>query len=110
MNVSPTIQKIILSLVILSGLGFVVYSTIFGEVEIPVDSEGVPIVSDVAGQDLLVLADKLNSIEIKKSIFSSSLFTELKDITVPLQNEDQGRSNPFSKVGSDTTTVSVSRP
>lgn len=101
MNVSPATQKIIMTLLILSALGFVVYSTIFGEVEVPLDAEGNPVITGAVGQDVIMLADKLESVEIKKNIFSSSLFTNLVDITTTVQDEDQGRVNPFSKIGSE---------
>ncbi len=110
MNVTPTIQKIILTILILSALGFVVYSTIFGEIEVALDGDGVPVATNVIGQEVLILADKLESIEIKKSIFSSPLFTNLIDISTPLIDEEQGRENPFSKIGTESTSVTVTRP
>ncbi len=101
MNVSPGTQKLILSLLILSALGFVVYSTLFTELEVPLDLDGNPVISNVVGQDLIILADKLESVEIKRDLFSSSLFTNLVDITVPVEEEVQGRINPFSSIGTD---------
>ncbi len=101
MNVSPSTQKLIMTLLILGVLGFVVYSTIFGEVDVPLDADGNPVITAAVGQDVIILADKLESVEIKKDIFSSTLFTNLVDITTSIQDEEQGRDNPFSKIGSD---------
>lgn len=98
MNVSPSIQKLIVSLIILGVLGYVVFTTIFSS-EPPIVAEGVPV--ETVGQDILVLADKLNNIKIEKNIFSSPLFTNLIDNTTPIADEPVGRINPFAKIGDE---------
>lgn len=110
MNVSPKIQKIIVIVLILSGLGFVVYSTLFGEVPLPeLSEEGAPLVEAV-GQDILTLADKLDSTEIDTKIFSDPLFQSLIDISIPLTPESQGRENPFAPIDLGTTPRSTKTP
>jgi hypothetical protein len=111
MNVTPTVQKLILTLLILLLIGYVGYSTLFGKSEVVLGDDGVPLVTEVVGRDILILADRLDSININKNVFSSPLFTELVDISSPLLPEDQGRPNPFVKIGSDSSVTStVSRP
>lgn len=111
MNFSPSIQKLAITLVVMSILGFVVYSTLFGEVVIPTNEDGTLAV-EVDGKDILILADKLEKVQIKREVFSSPLFTNLVDISTEVLPEDQGRINPFIKVssGAITTVNSVRRP
>ena len=54
------------------------------------------------GQDILILAEKLNILSIDASVFSSVLFTTLVDWSLPLLSESQGRTNPFALIGTDT--------
>ena len=54
------------------------------------------------GQDILILAEKLNTLSIDASVFSSALFTTLVDWSLPLLSESQGRTNPFALIGTDT--------
>ncbi|OHA93248.1 MAG: hypothetical protein A3H52_01065 [Candidatus Zambryskibacteria bacterium RIFCSPLOWO2_02_FULL_39_26] len=53
------------------------------------------------GQDILILAEKLNILSIDASVFSSVLFTTLVDWSLPLLPEPQGRANPFALIGTD---------
>ncbi len=105
MNVTPLTQKIIVSVVILAVFGYVVFNAITST-EVPVSSDGTPVVTDLIGQDLLILVDKLETIKIDKAIFSSPLFTSLKDNSVAIQEEQKGRVNPFSQIGVDSGSVS----
>ncbi len=109
MNVTPTMQKLILTVLILSALGYVVYSTLFSESEIVYGEDGVPLVTEVVGRDIIMLADKLDTININKNVFSSPLFSELIDISSELTPEEQGRPNPFLKIGGSVTGT-VARP
>ena len=65
----------------------------------------IPEENQVAGQDILVLIEKLKAISIDASLFSSTLFTNLKDLQVPLNTEAAGRPNPFAVIGADSGTV-----
>lgn len=100
MNVSPATQKIIASLVIIAGLGYVAFSTLTAEV--PVDTN--VIAAPIEGEEILILADKLNAVDIKTSIFESPIFTSLIDISIPIIEESKGRVNPFSQIGNDSIT------
>ncbi len=97
MNVTPIIQKLVLTVLILLALGYVVYSTLFVENEVVIGEDGVPLVTEVVGRDILMMADKLDSININRNVFSSPLFAELKDISTQLSPEEQGKPNPFVK-------------
>ncbi len=58
------------------------------------------------GSDILMLLQKLKVVSIDPSLFSSPLLTNLKDSSVQLFSENQGRVNPFALTGLDTV-VSV---
>jgi hypothetical protein len=79
--------------------GVLIYTFfIRGSGAIPVDVL-VPVSDQSVGQDILVLVDKFKSVSIDPSLFSSTLFTTLKDSSVPLNPESQGRVNPFANIG-----------
>ncbi len=59
------------------------------------------------GQDILVLAEKLDTLSIDASVFSSILFTTLKDLSTPLTPESQGRPNPFAAIGLENSVSTV---
>ncbi len=71
---------------------------------IPVDVL-IPAENQIAGQDILVLIDKLKAVSIDASLFSSTLFTNLKDLGTPINPEAQGRPNPFAIIGVDIGTI-----
>lgn len=101
MSVSPTLQKLIFTIVILAVIGYVGFTTIFGEADLSQVSVDVPI-GDTVGQDILIMADKLDTITIDTSVFASPLFTTLIDITSPVLDEEKGRLNPFLPIGNET--------
>lgn len=101
MNVTPAIQKLIVTIVILVGLGYLLLNTLTSD--IPVDDTMVA--TKAEGEEILILADKLDAVNINDSIFSSPLFTSLVDISVPVVEEPKGRPNPFSQIGNDTVST-----
>ena len=101
-------QKIILSIIILAGLGLVFYNTFLGQTETPVSTEGVEVPQSV-GQDILVLFDKLNNVNVDKSIFASSLFQSLVDTSSEISPETVGRDNPFLMTSGMISTRSSSK-
>lgn len=50
------------------------------------------------GSDILVLAEKIKMTVIDPEVFSSQLFMNLVDFTVPVLPEEQGKPNPFSSL------------
>jgi len=97
---SSNITKIVVLIVLLAlaGGGYYLYSN--GSIDIPTEL----ITSDqtsVVGQDIIVLVSKLNSISIDTDVFSSVLFTSLKDISKMIDTESVGRPNPFAPIGSE---------
>lgn len=57
--------------------------------------------SETSSQDISALSEELQKIKIDASLFSSPLFTSLFDFSTPIIPEDQGRPNPFNKIGTD---------
>lgn len=102
---SLSIQKLLVVIVSLGLLGFLGYK-IFTYSPIPSGlAEGS--VNDVIGEDILSLVEKLKVISIDPAIFSSALFSNLKDSTVPLGLESFGRVNPFAAIGTESENVPV---
>ncbi len=58
--------------------------------------------SETASQDISALSEELQKIQIDASLFSSPLFTSLFDFSTPVIPEEQGRPNPFNKIGTDS--------
>mgnify|MGYP003418772689 CR=1 FL=1 len=106
MNVTPSTQKMIVSLAIVLLLGYIVYSTLTVEVSGTVGLDGQTIEAPV-GQDILILSDKLESVNINKEVFSSEVFRSLVDISVQVSTESKGRVNPFAEIGNDGSTLST---
>jgi len=99
---STTSQKftvVLVVLLILGAIGYFVYSGAEAEIVEPAELSGQP----VYGQDILVLANKINSISIDKSIFTSPLFTSLIDLNIPVVVEPKGRINPFAALSNQGT-------
>ena len=98
MSISPNIKKILiisLGLLVLGFLGY--YFLIKGSTD--VSSLITPSQNQTVGQDILVLVDKLKKISIDSSFLSSVLLNNLKDFSIPISSELQGRANPFALVG-----------
>ena len=97
--VSPKTQKIFIALVVFLLLGFIGYKLF---VQAPaVDSTVAASETNTVGQDILVLVKKLDALSIDQNIFSSSMFTNLRDFTQAIFPESRGRLNPFATIGSD---------
>jgi hypothetical protein len=96
---SPNTKKIIIGVVaLLAVLGGVYFYFSGGSDAIPVDLI-VPSDNQPVGQDIIDLVAKVDSLSIESSLFSSTLFTNLKDASVPITPEAQGRPNPFAIIG-----------
>ena len=102
---SSNVQKTLIALVLFIGLGFLVYNLFINkrpEILIRLlDPEN----TETVGEDILILVEKLKVVSIDPSLFSSTLFTNLKDSSAVLTPESQGRSNPFAPVGLDTGSI-----
>ena len=99
MTLSPTEKKLVWALVIIAVLG-VAYDIFSGSSSATAPTPSATATAPV-GQDILALVEKLKVISIDPSIFSSNLFSSLKDSETPLQPEVQGRADPFSLIGVD---------
>ena len=107
MSTSLDTKKIVLALIGLITLGIFVYY-FFIRSSTPVTDLVIPADSQVVGQDILVLVDKLSAISIDSSFLTSPLFSNLKDLETPLIPEIQGRLNPFAVFGADSSSNSTS--
>ncbi len=107
--IQTTTQKItviMVSLILLSLLGYFIFST----TDIPTTPADEFVTQEVIGQDILVLADKVQNISIDQRVFESIVFQSLVDYELPLQPEEEGRPNPFAPLeGGSTRTVSSPR-
>lgn len=110
---SSLTQKLVVTVVTLGLVGFFGYSfflSISGSgpsSSSALDNSSVSLGTGVVGQDISALVAKLKSVSIDTSLFSSPLFSNLKDISTPIIPEPQGRPNPFASVGSDGYFVST---
>ena len=106
--VSPNTQKLAIIIIVLFFFGFFGYKTFTRE---PVVLEDSAVLSDteIVGQDILSLVEKLKAISIDQDFFSSASFKNLKDFTQSIFPEARGRLNPFAIIGSDGS-LSFSTP
>lgn len=64
---------------------------------------GVPSKTNVEEEsDILVMVDNLKKITIDKTLFTTDLFLSLRDFTISLYPEQQGRANPFASIESES--------
>ena len=96
-------QKLIFAIIILAVSGFIIYRTFFGS-----SQTGAGFSSDTAtttisadSQDIIDMANRINTISIDPGLFSSPLFLNLIDFDVPTTPEVRGRPNPFASIGND---------
>lgn len=57
--------------------------------------------TEPVGLDILVIVQKLETLDINPEVLTSSLFTSLRDLSTPLSPEAQYRPDPFSPIGRD---------
>ncbi len=79
---------------------------VFNNSEIKATPEEI-IQQNTAGQDIITLAEKMNSLRIDDSVFTSAVFLSLIDREIPIAPESQGRTNPFAAVGVEGGSTSV---
>jgi len=84
-------------ILVLGFLGFQFFQS--GAGELTTGSNATSTDQTAAGQDILETVDKLKNVAITPELFSSDLFTNLKDFSVALTPEQQGRANPFASIG-----------
>ena len=100
-------QKLIFALVIFVIAGFIIYKSFFGtslpDIGAVLNSDNTATTTIGAeGQDIIDMANKINTVSIDSGLFSSPLFLNLVDFDVPPTPEPQGRPNPFANIGNDT--------
>ncbi|MEQ1561554.1 MAG: hypothetical protein ABL899_02435 [Nitrospira sp.] len=95
---TPSMQRIYVTILSIATIGYFAYTVFLS----PPDLTGIDLAnSQTVGQDILVLVDKLNQTRMDQSIFTSPVFSSLKDNAVPILPEAKGRPNPFAPVGVD---------
>ncbi len=98
--VTPAIQKILIVVITVLLAGFLGYNLLTATPDVSVYTDSMNN-TDQAGQEILVLVTKMQSISIDGSIFSSPLFSHLVDFDVTPIPEPAARSNPFAPIGYD---------
>ena len=101
--VTPILQKVLASVIVIFVLGYVgfrLYS------QTPDTSAQVPEAEEQIGQNILSLVNQLKTVSIDDSFFTSQILLTLKDYSVLLNPEFQGRPNPFAPIGAETGTQS----
>lgn len=99
--ISPQLQKILVISIVIFCIAYFGYS-LFTEIPDPSIQTDFSN-TEIANQDVLILVDQLKNVSLdkEKEIFTSNLFTSLKDFTVPVLPEVQGRPNPFAPIGTE---------
>ena len=90
-------QKVYITIITLVVLSFFGYNIFLSPAEV---TTGSAFSSQArADRDILSLVERLKTISIDQSFFSSALFMSLKDFSVTSFPESQGRTNPFAPIG-----------
>ena len=86
--------------VLVLAVGYYIYSQ---NVSTPTDAAvfDTTVTSQIVGQDILALVEKLRTVSLNPAIFSSTLFNNLRDYSIPINPEARGRPNPFAPIGVD---------
>lgn len=92
--VKKLISLAVIALLVMSGIYFFFFNK--ASVSLTKDEFGNPVQMQVVGQDLLDLLSQLQSVKLDNSLFAKPAFVELTDYSIPLPDQPQGRSNPFS--------------
>jgi hypothetical protein len=116
MNTPKLSQKnIIIGIVCLVALSVLIYMFFIKSDDnlvvvdvITAQNAGISANSGAVGQDIILLVDKFEAVSIDTSLFSSSLFNSLKDFSVTVSPESQGRKNPFILVGVESSDTDIS--
>ena len=99
--------KTIIILLVVAVIGYFVYTQFLSATPATVSSADS---SGVVGQDILDLVASFEAVSIDPTLFSNSQFQNLKDFTVVLQPESQGRVNPFAPLGNDISNKTSASP
>jgi len=92
----------VLIIAVLGVVGYFVFSGSSSPSVTPAVAGSAPV-----GQDILALVQKLKVVSIDPTIFSSAVFSSLKDFQVPLASEVQGRADPLSPLGVDAPFITT---
>ena len=106
---SSKFSKILVIILALGAGAFGVYYFYFSnpDATIPLEGLALPSDSEPVGEDILILADKIRTINIDPAVFSSPLFANLKDFSAPVTAEAKSRPNPFAPIGSDNSSAVI---
>ena len=115
MKITQT-QKVIFIIAMFSVTGFILYKSFFSSNNSSVNVNNVvaadgqlsTTTDSSESQDIIDLANRIDSISIDSALFNSSLFKNLKDFDLPLLPESQGRPNPFATIGNDAGFQNIS--
>jgi len=89
--------KKIITIIIVLILAFIAYS--FWQKDDPADSESLvrtqPTNIDVLGQDIIRVLNRIDDIDLDRSVFEDPVYKSLIDSSRPILPEPVGRNNPF---------------
>ncbi|MES2213555.1 MAG: hypothetical protein V4473_01800 [Patescibacteria group bacterium] len=100
-------KKVIIGIIILIGLIYFGYATVFSTSSSDIAEGDTPAVLQDSGpaKEILNAVDKFKNVSIDPEIFTSDLFKNLKDFTSIVTPEQRGRSNPFAVFGAINSTT-----
>ena len=61
------------------------------------NTQGLTTEDSVLAADVLMRISQIDSLKMEDSIVDNATFVKLKDISVPVSNEQIGKQNPFSR-------------
>ncbi|NCS99167.1 hypothetical protein GW764_03205 [Candidatus Parcubacteria bacterium] len=100
-------RKIIIFILVVV-LSFVLY-TIFLKPQAEqalLDSSG-PAQVNAVGQEIIDTLNRIQSLELDKSVFNDPLYLRLRDDSQPIEDEDLGRSNPFEPLSGQSNNINI---
>jgi hypothetical protein len=90
--------KVPIIIITVLAVAFVIYVKVFKK---DPEETGLDRTSEVAGkktpsQDFLPLLNLIKSVDFDEKFFSDPVFKSMVDFSLPIQEEEKGRENPFS--------------
>jgi len=102
-------KNIVIAIVLFIVVVFV-YTTFFkGEKEADLSTSTTAVQTVPENKDLLLQLQTLGSLKLDTSVFNNSVFRSLENNTVVLEKRNpEGRINPFSQIGTESTSFNSS--
>jgi len=101
MDSTSNTKKILVILFTIIIIVFAVYFFLFKPApppEVSFDEFGIPVQTQVVGEDLISLLEELQSVRFDSGFFRTATFQSLNDYYIDLPSQPQGKSNPFGAI------------